>query len=80
MVKTCFAKYGFGKGFDGLGRKYKFKKPKIGDTAKISDGSGLDSKKIGILINKKGKNGVIRTKKGEIIEISYDRLEAKTKC
>ena len=82
--KAMYAKYGSGKGYDGLGRKIGFTKGKIGDIAKVSDGSGIDSNKIVKVVRQSDFNNSYEVKvikpeiqKGITLIVLKDRLEKK---
>ena len=82
--KAMFAKKGSGKGYDGLGRKIGFSKAKIGDVAKISDGTGIDSNKIVKVIGRSDFNNAYEVKvikpeiqKGITLVVFKDRLEKR---
>ena len=79
--------------FDGLGRRLPLKLAKIGDIAQVSEGSGINSGKVGLIIGKKPAEDfpqsshdwyqvkVIKpeVQKGIIIQVPKDRLEKRMK-
>jgi hypothetical protein len=82
--KAMFAQRGSGKGFDGLGRKIGFRKAKIGDIARVSQGTGIDSNKIVKVTGHSDFSNSFEVKvikpeiqKGITLVVLKDRLERK---